>query len=194
MSYILNALKKAERDRMREEPQDLDDFVGADWDPYQVEKSSNSEYKLAAAIAFVAALLFFAFYSLTGTEIDQPVVDSQVNQVVPRLEVETIAAKTAKVESIETADPVQQPTVQADDAPANSEPAAALVEEELQLPQVTIAGHIYIRSGSPKNRIFVGDTAYYVGDRIEGEWIIEAINFDSLSIRSGNLRSELPLR
>ena len=45
MSYILNALKKAERDRMREEPQDLDDFVGADWDPYQVEKSGSRGYK-----------------------------------------------------------------------------------------------------------------------------------------------------
>jgi hypothetical protein len=31
MSYILNALKKAERDRLREDPQDLNDFASAHW-------------------------------------------------------------------------------------------------------------------------------------------------------------------
>jgi hypothetical protein len=62
------------------------------------------------------------------------------------------------------------------------------------LPEVTIAGHIYIRSGSPKNRIFIGDKIYYAGDSIDSDWVIESINFDSLSIRSGTLSSELPLR
>lgn len=193
MSYILNALKKAERDRMREEPQDLDDFVGADWDPYQVEKSGSRGYKSAAAIALTAAILFVAFHSLTGTEIDEPVIVSQNKEAEPPQAIATPAVETAKVEEIKAAEPVQHSSVNADDSQTDGKSTAVLVEDKLQLPQVTIAGHIYIRSGSPKNRIFVGDKTYYVGDRIEGEWFIEAINFDSLSIRSGDLRSELPL-
>ena len=47
MSYILNALKKAEHDRKREEPEDLDDFVSAGWDPYQEQPKSAVSYKLA---------------------------------------------------------------------------------------------------------------------------------------------------
>ena len=35
MSYILKALKKAEHDRLREEPENLDDFVNSGWDPYE---------------------------------------------------------------------------------------------------------------------------------------------------------------
>ena len=187
MSYILNALKKAERDRMREEPEDLDDFVGADWDPYRVEKSSNSGYKLAAAIVVVAALLLIAFYSLTGLEANKqrPVASPEVKEaelVEPEQEIEIAEDPLA-----------EQQFPQNSNQPSN-EPAAELMEEELQLPQITIAGHIYIRSGSPKNRIFVGEKTYYVGDRIEGDWVIEAINFDSLTIRSGSLSSELPLR
>ena len=41
MSYILNALKKAERDRLREDPKELDDFASANWDPYQQAPSSS---------------------------------------------------------------------------------------------------------------------------------------------------------
>jgi len=33
-----------------------------------------------------------------------------------------------------------------------------------------------------------------VGDSIDSNWVIESINFDSLSIRSGALSSEIPLR
>jgi len=38
MSYILNALKKAERDRLREDPKELDDFASAHWDPYKLNR------------------------------------------------------------------------------------------------------------------------------------------------------------
>ena len=64
MSYILNALKKAERDRKRDESEDLDDFVSAGWDPYQEPVKSNGSYKVAAIIVLIAALLFFGFYNL----------------------------------------------------------------------------------------------------------------------------------
>lgn len=184
MSYILNALKKAEHDRKREEPEDLDDFVSAGWDPYQEAPKSGASYKLAVIIVAIAALLFVGFYSLNpGPQQAVEVVEEVVSEQVA----EQIAEQVVEQSFEQQVAPVLEEFVE--EAIAD-EP----VEEELQLPEVTIAGHIYIRSGSAKNRIFIGDKTYYVGDSIDGNWVIESINFDSLGIRSGALSSELPLR
>ena len=176
MSYILNALKKAERDRKREEIEDLDDFVSAGWDPYKEPTESRASYKIAVIILLVAALLFLAFYSLTNQVVSNAEPVSAPSQTV------TIPNQPLEQEAVEQELVIQEP-VQNQQVP-----------QELQLPEVTIAGHIYIRSGSPKNRIFIGDRTYFVGDSIDSDWVIESINFDSLNIRSGALRSELPLR
>jgi hypothetical protein len=186
MSYILNALKKAERDRKREEIEDLDDFVSDGWDPYQEPTESHASYKVAAIILFVAALLFLVFYSLTNQVVSDAEPVSEPPQVVEvpnqPLEQEAVKQEPLRQESVTQELVIQEP-VQKQQVP-----------QELQLPEVTIAGHIYIRSGSPKNRIFIGDRTYYVGDSIDSDWVIESINFDSLSVRSGALSSELPLR
>ncbi len=176
MSYILNALKKAERDRKRDESEDLDDLVGAGWDPYQEPVQSNASYRVAAIIMLIAGLLFYGFYNLTNKSV--------VGDIESVLENPIEMPVRDQEEPLET-----QPVKQVEKLP-QEEP----VSEELRLPEVTIAGHIYIRSGSPKNRIFIADKTYYVGDTIDGDWVIESINFDSLSIRSGALSSELPLR
>ena len=156
MSYILNALKKAERDRMREEPEDLDDFVGAIGIP---TGSERQQQRLQAGRSYCCGC------TAPGSLL-QP--DWALLIKRPRASPEVKEAELVEPEQeIEIAeDPLaEQQFPQNLNQPSN-EPAAELVEEELQLPQITIAGHIYIRSGSPKNRIFVGEKTYYVGDRI----------------------------
>jgi hypothetical protein len=180
MSYILNALKKAERDRKREEPEDLDDFVSAGWDPYEATPKKSSGYKLAITIVTIAVLLFYGFYNLTNQKISDAELISEPQQAV-----EVLGPVAERIN--------QQPIVPQDE-PVIEESAQEPEIEQVQLPEVTIAGHIYIRSGSAKNRIFIGDRTYYVGDSIDSNWVIESINFDSLSIRSGALSSEIPLR
>jgi hypothetical protein len=185
MSYILNALKKAEHDRKREEPEDLDDFVSAGWDPYQETPKSSAGYKWAIIIVAISTLLFVGFYSLnSGPQQSAEVLETEA---VTEQVVEQVSEKGAEQPDAIENQSVKQEFVE--------EPVAEeLLVEELQLPEVTIAGHIYIRSGSPKNRIFIGEQTYYVGDSIDGDWVIESINFDSLGIRSGAFSSELPLR
>mgnify|MGYP006080311963 CR=1 FL=1 len=181
MSYILNALKKAERDRKREEAEDLDDFVGAGWDPYQEPVKNNASYTVAAIILLIAALLFYGFYNLTNKSVVSDVEIASENLIEMPV--------NSQQEPLET-----QSVKQKLEEPVEKLPQDEPVNEELRLPEVTIAGHIYIRSGSAKNRIFIGEKTYYVGDAIDSDWVIESINFDSLSIRSGALSSELPLR
>ena len=184
MSYILNALKKAESDRKREQSEDLDDFVSAGWDPYQEAPKGSVSYKLAAVILVIAGLLFYGFYSLTNQH---------------NLGTAPLSEPHGAVEAKIVTDENGQQSTASENKPAIEEIVDDPVEEkpfleEFQLPDVTIAGHIFIRSGSAKNRIFIGDKTYYVGDRIDSDWFIESINFDSLSIRSGIMSTEIPLR
>ena len=66
MSYILDALKKAERDRLRDDPQRLDDFTSAAWDPYQPIRTKKSASKVIVVLVIIATCLLFAFYGTGG--------------------------------------------------------------------------------------------------------------------------------
>ena len=89
MSYILDALKKAERDRLREDPQELDDFASANWDPYQQTSSSISvKYLLLLAVTLVilvALVIYSGNFKIQSpiTAVDEPTssVTSQFDQI-----------------------------------------------------------------------------------------------------------------
>jgi hypothetical protein len=188
MSYILNALKKAEHERLREEPKDLDDFVSSGWDPYQKTSKQPARYWLPLSIVVIAAGLFFGFSKLNSPAqwgLSSPTPEpSKMGQPMP----ENIADKIATVEnnSLEN-----KPAVAIAKEQIVSQPIA---ETQVPLPTVSITGHIFIRSGSPLNRIFVGEKIYHVGDNIDRDWVIESIGIDTLTIRSGTLSTQLPLR
>jgi hypothetical protein len=69
MSYILNALKKAERDRLRDDPQKLDDFTSTAWDPYQPVKEKKISFKITFAIVGTVIGLLVAVYSTEGIKL-----------------------------------------------------------------------------------------------------------------------------
>ena len=196
MSYILNALKKAEQDRLREEPQDLDDFVNSGWDPYEKTRQRSATYWLPIGIVVIAAGLFYGFANLT------PEVE-----VVP-------SAPVAKIETVLEASPISVAAVEeylgeellvqelsvtellvtGNSAVSNTDQITRVTTESTPLPDVTITGHIFIRAGSRLNQIFVGERTYHVGDKLDPNWVIESINSDSLELRSGTQTTELPLR
>ena len=61
MSYILNALKKAERDRLREDPQELDNFASAHWDPYKPEPVKDLSW-LKVTVVLVPLIVLIGVY------------------------------------------------------------------------------------------------------------------------------------
>ena len=63
MSYILDALKKAERDRLREQPKDFDDLTGAHWDPYQPTQSPRGVWSRGASVAVFVVVMVVGIYS-----------------------------------------------------------------------------------------------------------------------------------
>jgi hypothetical protein len=79
MSFILNALKKAEQDRLREDPKDLEDFASARWDPYEQKASSNKPLMIFSAVLLLVLSVGVLFYLMNDSGLKQN--NSVVNAV-----------------------------------------------------------------------------------------------------------------
>lgn len=178
MSYILNALKKAERDRLREDPQDLNDFASAHWDPYQSPpKATGPGRWLVAGVLLLLGLVVGGFLS------------GQWMQYVPANQT-TIATPLISEfvpEVIET--PVTQNEIRAEGT-ANISEAHTSAPTAETIPDFRVAGHMFINEGSSSNRLFIGDRGLREGDALDKTWTLVSINPDNFVIRDGN-RTEI---
>ena len=52
-------------------------------------------------------------------------------------------------------------------------------------PDFLIAGHIFIKQGSPSNRLFIEDSSYKVGDMLDTNWMLIAIDADHFIVQAG---------
>jgi hypothetical protein len=170
MSYILDALQKAERDRLREDPKELDDFVGANWNPYEPEAESTSVIKKGAVALLLLILLGAGSYLVLVT----PVSDSTQPLV--------LVPQQAPVAIIEVPQPLQ---LLKESVPTTS---------TLSLPAVGISGHMFIARGSASNRLFTGQRILKAGDKIDQHWTLLAIGLNGFRIQSGERTEYLPYR
>ena len=179
MSYILDALKKAERDRLREDPKELDDFASSNWDPYQPATESNSVKYLVLVIGFLALLLALVIYS------------GSVSQVPATAKPGVIA--TPQAEELLKPEPLAaQPASKAADAEPPAQQIAPAGRKAL--PRLTISGHMYIAEGSPSNRLFANQRTFQAGDKIDQHWTLVAIKLQGYEIQSADRVETLPYR
>jgi hypothetical protein len=153
MSYILNALKKAEQERLRDDPKDLEDFASARWDPYEQKASSNKVVMVLAFVLLLAIIFAPAIYWLEFKPLPQK------NEILPvKLPVPEV---------------VKQPAIVLD-RKVETDPFA--------LPALEISGHIYFAQGSKSNRLFANDQSYKEGDLIANGWRLTAIRIDGIEM------------
>ena len=178
MSYILDALKKAERDRLREDPKELDDFASSNWDPYQQAPQTSSAKYLVLVIGSLALLMGLVIYS--GSKAQAP------NTVEPEMivtpQTEQLSAQTQSIE--QPAPEVANPAPEKQAAPA----------AEKALPQLTISGHMYIAEGSSSNRLFANQRTFRAGDKIDQHWTLVAIKLQGYEVGSADRVEILPYR
>lgn len=181
MSYILDALRKAERERHREDASDIDDLTGAAWDPYQASKPARPSWVLLGFLIAVFLLVLFlaiAFYQNVGGSSARVVQDSAPPAAVKSAS--DTAAKSGslynerKMAPADASEPVRSDTEA--DYPPNAVPSA---------PKMAIAGSLYIRDGASSNRLFVGDNAFKVGDKVDAQWTLQSIGIEGVELRSG---------
>ena len=153
MSYILNALKKAEQDRLRDNPKDLEDFASARWDPYEQKTSSNKTALMLSMIALIALGVAVVIY-MDGLK---PLAQKT----------ETLLGGEAVTQVIETQSIEVRPNVEAD-------PYA--------LPVLDISGHMFFAQGSKSNRLFANDQSFRQGDLVADGWRLSAIRIDGIEM------------
>jgi hypothetical protein len=165
MSYILNALKKAEQDRRREDPKDLEDFAGARWDPYQQQASSKTAIYVVVAVLLLLLGFGVAYLGFFAPSAQQSVGEPQI--AVPQLD--RVTATEPQVVDTVIAPPVKD-----------------------QVPQLAITGHMYFDVNSASNRVFADGKAFKEGDTILGDWVLLAIGTEGIEIGSAELVEFIP--
>ena len=178
MSYILDALKKAERDRLREDPKELDDFASSSWDPYQQGPQTSSAKYLVLVIGSLALLMGLVIYSGSKTQAPNTVEP----EMIATPQTEQLSAQTQSIE--QPAPEVANPAPEKQAAPA----------AEKALPQLTISGHMYIAEGSSSNRLFANQRTFRAGDKIDQHWTLVAIKLQGYEVQSADRVEILPYR
>ena len=181
MSYILSALKKAERDRLREDPTELDDFASGHWDPYQPEPVKDKSWLKVTVVLVPLAVLIGAYFGSTKmTQVEAPKLSPAMNDLILQVDESTNSSSGEPLETIETQplpiDPVQ------------------ITNKALAAPDLVIAGHMYLNQGSTSNRLFIGERSFREGDAIDSVWTLVAINSDSFMIRADDRVETIPFR
>tara|TARA_B100000902_G_C27193913_1_gene855403 strand:+ start:666 stop:1208 length:543 start_codon:yes stop_codon:yes gene_type:complete len=171
MSYILDALKKAERDRLRDDPQKLDDFTSAAWDPYQPVITKHLSSKTIIAVVVISTCFFLIVFS--SGKFRLPYLQDETTDEV-KLELSLLEKNSTDEEQARTSK-LSVPPVEIEVVASN------LVPE----PDFLIAGHIFIKQGSSSNRLFIGDGSYKEGEILDANWTLVTINSDHFVIQAG---------
>ena len=155
MSFILNALKKAEQDRLREDPKDLEDFASARWDPYEQKVSSSKPLLIFSAVVLLVFSVGVLFYLMndSGLKQNNPVVN-------------TIETDTAPVDTSESLTSVQTQSI-----------------DPMAVPLLNISGHMFFAQGSSSNRLFANDQSFKEGDLVANGWVLMAIQLDGIKLK-----------
>jgi len=166
MSYILDALQKAERERLREDPKEFEDFVSAHWNPYEPEIESTSAKTFWVVVVVLLLSIGLGSYLILLT----PISDSGQ----PLAEVHQQAPQSV------TVIPQTLPELK--------------VSGPISLPVMVVSGHMFIAQASASNRLFTGQRTLKAGDRIDQNWILLTIDLDGFRIRSGERTEYLSYR
>ena len=166
MSYILDALQKVERERLREDPKEFEDFVSAHWNPYEPEIESTSAKTFGVVVVVLLLSIGLGSYLILLT----PISDSGQ----PLAEVHQQAPQSV------TVIPQTLPELK--------------VSGPISLPVMVVSGHMFIAEASASNRLFTGQRTLKAGDRIDQNWILLTIDLDGFRIRSGERTEYLSYR
>lgn len=156
MSFILNALKKAEQERLRDDPKDLEDFASARWDPYGQKPSSNKKAMILVVISLIILSLALLIYSgglKFSAEKAQNFLDSQN-------------------------------TLEIDEQPAQIK--SEVEPDPYALPMLNISGHMFFSQGSKSNRLFANDQSFKEGEIIDNGWRLTVIGIDGIEMTKQN--------
>ena len=171
MSYILDALKKAQHDRVRENAIDVEDLTSFVWDSMELKKDRKKGRKgftgvlviLVTALALIVSVVYF-FYEKKS--IEHGLMSEADNIELHKSELSNSQGREENGISVTGLDGID--------------------ENFGRVPEITVTGSIYMGNGASGNKIFIRDREYREGDVISGQWMLFHIGPQAIELRSGD--------
>ena len=170
MSFILNALQKAERDRLRDEKFEIEDLTSSVWEPNNTTRKPSRRliFQISSIlILFCLGVLIFVYVSLKDVILDDETADTDVTH----LPIES-APETSVISGLQV--------------------GKSSIIEAPSTPNIEITGSIFLSDGSKSNRILIDDKALRTGDLVDLNWRVESIRDDGVVLRFKKHTVEIP--
>ena len=161
MSFILDALKKAERDRLRDEKFEIEDFTSPVWELNNITPITSK--KLIFQISLVLIICCLGVLILVSVTLKDGLLDDEIVDTTAAFLPDGFAPETTLRAGVHTenSSKIMLPSV----------------------PNILITGSIFLSDGSKSNRVFIDDRALRVGDLVDSNWMIDSIAVDAVVLR-----------
>ncbi len=167
MSYILDALKKAQHDRVRENVIDVEDLTGAVWDSMELKtKRKGFTAALVILITALALIVSVVYFFYEKKSIEHGLMLEADNIELHKSELSNSQGREENGISVTGLDGID--------------------ESFGRVPEIAVTGSIYMGNGASGNKIFIGDREYREGDVISGQWMLFHIGPQAIELRSGD--------
>jgi hypothetical protein len=172
MSYVLDALKKAERERRRQPELGLDNLEQEDW----VRPSSSERQPRSTKLLWLAALILCLSVGFLTLKFTLSSVD---NQELP-------LSAISPPQNIDFASEPEVIQILVEEKIEPSEPEIPEVFDlEVLVDGLRIEGSMYLEGNPQASRVFIEGQAYFVGDQLKNDVYIKDITPDSVVLSNG---------
>ena len=167
MSYILDALKKAQHDRVRENVIDVEDLTGVVCDSMELKtKRKGFTATLVILITALALIVSVVYFFYEKKSIEHGLMSEADNIELHKSELSNSQGREENGISVTGLDGID--------------------ENFGRVSEIAVTGSIYMGNGASGNKIFIGDREYREGDVISGQWMLFHIGPQAIELRSGD--------
>ena len=166
MSYILGALKKAEKERKSDKPLDFDNWDKQEWTTPSESNSGSYLLVYVSGAVLVLMLVLLCWLAYKVVIKPEPVYVPEANHQAAETTQQVAPAKVIDVseEEVQSVSEASQP-----------EPVQSVQPEPGSRPALpSFSGHIYFSNNKSLSRVFSGADAYREGQEVGG-YLVERI-------------------
>lgn len=183
MSYILGALKKAEKDRRRERSLDLNDWDQESWDNPAAKSQDNHLLLWIMMVTLLLLVLMIGWlaFKVMGDQ-HTPSVQTSSSAIYEAPVRQALPAPSTPQR--QTEDFNERPRAQVNQPTAASQDLEVVASTPTEsLPDFT--GHIFFAGNSQLSRVFSGSVSYREGDTVSGYLIEDILEEELVLSRQG---------
>lgn len=181
MSYVLDALRKAEKDRRNQPDLGLHNLDQDEWNkPPDSNKNSPFNMRAIWVLPCLVCISIVAFQF-------RPVVIEEV-------ETTTSIASEQGLPIVVAEDPITDRVILLSESPAETIQTESGENLATRISKFRFEGNLYIEGNPTGSRVFIDGGAYKMGDALEGDIYLVAIDANSVTLSDGYDQIIQPLR